>query len=143
MKKMKKLTTMTIVFMLIAVANIQAQTCPQGSHQIAFNPGTKVQVIACIQNEVSLGKQSVFWGVKNLTGDKLYVKFTKVVYTTCGKVLRDKGDTYVKPYGFVGGTTFSGEITFETQVWAEDCNAKGNRISKIAYEDLTTEVQKD
>lgn len=116
------------------------QRCPSGCTQFIFEPGQQVQVIACKQNEVSLGKQSVFWGVKNLTNKKLYVKFDKVVTTTCGKVLRSKGDTYLEPGEFKGGTTFSGEITFETQVWGEDCAAKGNRISRIAYENLTTKI---
>lgn len=132
---MKKLLFLGI---LVFSVSMFAQKCPSGCNQLVFDPGTHVQVIACKQIEVSLGKQSVFWGVKNLTNKKLYVDFTKVVTTVCGKVLRSKGNTYLNPGEFVGGTTFSGEITFETQVWAEDCDAKGNRISTIAYEGLTT-----
>ncbi|MEE1944038.1 hypothetical protein VRU48_02890 [Pedobacter sp. KR3-3] len=132
---MKK--TLFLLFVVVLSQLAKAQNCPQGTVQFAFTPAQNVQVVACKQTEVSLGKQSVFWGVKNLTNDKLYVKFVKVVTTTCGKVMRSNGDTYLKPGEFVGGTTFSGEITFETQVWKEDCNDPKNRIQSIAYEGLT------
>lgn len=126
-----------MVLSLLGMVTASAQNCPKGSIQYAFPAIQNVQVIACKQTEVSLGKQSVFWGVKNLTNDKLYVKFVKVVTTTCGKVMRANGDTYLKPGEFVGGATFSGEITFETQIWKEDCDDPKNRIQSIAYEGLT------
>ena len=112
------------------------QKCPDKSSSVSFLPANEVQIHACIQNQISLGKQSVFWGAKNLTDDRLYIKFTKVVYTTCGNVIRQRADTYLKPREFVGGGTFSGELTFETQVWKEDCSDAKNRISRVVYEDL-------
>lgn len=121
---------------LVLVVSGHGQTCPKGSHPVYFPAASQVQIIACIQDEVGIGKQSVFWGAKNLTQDKLQIKFTKVVYTKCGNVMRSPGDTYLDPGEFVGGTTFSGELTFETQVWKDDCNLSKNRIDRVSYEDL-------
>jgi hypothetical protein len=131
------LLTATVLFFVSLCNYVCAQNCPKGSHSVHFSSSnSQVQIIACIQDEVSLGKQSVFWGAKNLTNDKLYIKFVKVVTTTCGNVLRSDGDTYLDPGQFVGGTTFSGEITFETQVWGEDCADPKSRVRSVAYENL-------
>lgn len=133
------LKTLFIGPLLLFVSKSKAQSCPTGFHPVTFNvaTGAQVQVKACVQDQVNLGKQSVYWGVQNLTDDELQVKFVKVVYTTCGGVMRSNGNTYLKPGQFVGGATFSGELTFETQVWKEDCNQPKNRVSRIAYENLS------
>ncbi|QRY58989.1 tetratricopeptide repeat protein [Sphingobacterium siyangense] len=133
------LKTIFIGLLLLFVSKSKAQSCPTGFHPVTFNiaTGAQVQVKACVQDQVNLGKQSVYWGVQNLTDDELQVKFVKVVYTTCGGVMRSNGDTHLKPGQFIGGATFSGELTFETQVWKEDCNQPKNRVSRIAYENLS------
>lgn len=128
-----------VLYCSVIGQHLIAQTCPKGTHAVTFSPGRQVQIVACIQNEISLGKQSVFWGAKNLTNDKLYIQFYKVVRTTCGNVMKEKADTYLKPGEFVGGTTFFGELTFETQVWAENCSDRKNRIGGVSYEQLTVE----
>jgi len=135
---MKKTTVLLIViFLFIVHAVSHAQNCPQGSTQYEFAPVQGIQLTACRQNEVTLGKQSVLWGIKNLTTDTLYVKFTKTVTTTCGKVLKTDSDTYLKPGEFAGSLTFSGENSFEVQVSKEDCDDAKNRIRTVAYEGLT------
>lgn len=113
-----------------------AQVCPDKTTKVIFPAEGLVQITACVQQQVNLGKQSVFWGAKNLSNDKLHIKFTKVVTTTCGTIMRSNADTYLDPGKFVGGTTFFGEMTFETQVWAEDCKASKKRISSVRYENL-------
>lgn len=137
-KVMKVLILLTIVLLYVGHTT-NAQNCPKGSHSVNFSPSSQVQIFACVQDKISSGKQSVFWGAKNLTNDELNIKFVKVVTTTCGNVLKDNGDTHLKPGEFVGGTTFFGEITFETQVWSEDCSNTTNRIGSVSYEGLTIE----
>lgn len=127
----------TFLILLFLIGNTYGQNCPVGSSLISFTPLKEVQIIACIQDEVGIGKQSVFWGAKNLTKDRLQIRFIKVVYTKCGNIIRGDANTYLNPGEFIGGTTFSGEITFETQVWKEDCNVPKYRIQKVSYENLT------
>lgn len=114
-----------------------AQKCPKNSQLSTFNTNTGVTLYACVSKEVTLGSQSVLWGLRNNTGDELEVRFTKVVYTTCGNAVRGNAHIYLKPNQFKGGGTFFGDdIDLDTQVWKEDCSHFPSRISRIAYEQL-------
>lgn len=134
---MKKILFIFLLLFSVFPEVVFSQTCPVGFHTSNFKVQGNVQILACVEDQVGATGQKVFWGAKNLTNDKLQITFTKVVYTTCGNVLRAKADTELKPGEVVTGSTFSGEMTFETQVWKEDCADKKNRISRIGYEDLT------
>ncbi|MET0392679.1 MAG: hypothetical protein ABW019_06040, partial [Chitinophagaceae bacterium] len=125
---MKKL--FFLIFFLAALQGF-AQKCPDGFALQWFYPSTKVSLAACVEGKPGILGQQVFWGAKNLTHDKLYISFVKVIYTTCGKTLREKADTYLDPDEFKGSGSFSGEITFSHSVQAEDCGGTGNRISRV------------
>ena len=83
-----------------------------------------------------MGMQKVWWCSNNLTQDRLEVRFEKVVTTNCGKELRSPADTQMKPGESVCGSTFSGELTYETQIWNEHCNLSTNRVKAVRYENL-------
>ncbi len=124
-------------FCLIAAVQASAQKCPNNSQLFTWSTNSGVTMYACLAKEVSLGAQTVLYGVRNNTGDKLDVRFTKVVTTSCGKVLRNSASVDLKPGEFKGGGTFFGDdITLDTQVWKEDCNHFPNRISRVGYENL-------
>jgi len=115
---------------------VQSQTAPKGFSQSPFQPQSGVQLIAYIEQEPGLVGQRVWWAAKNLTNDKLEIKFVKVIHTTCGTTIRDDADTYLDPGKTVVGSTFSGELTFETQVTKDLCNNPKNRIRSVGYERL-------
>lgn len=131
--------TYLLVFaiLFLAFTKTNAQNCGSGFQLVTFPEENQIAISACIENEVGLGKQSVYWTAENLSNEKVEIKFVKVVYTTCGKTQRTNGSTILKPKQKVTGRTFSGEITFESQIWKEDCNASKDRIDRVEYEDLT------
>lgn len=112
-----------------------SQMAPDGFSASPFQPVRNVQLTAFVQQESYKALQKVWWSAKNLGSDNLAISFTKVVHTTCGTTLREKAETILKPGAIVTGSTFAGEMSFESQVWDDDCPEK-NRIKSVAYENL-------
>ncbi|MGX5818666.1 hypothetical protein ACWKWU_10745 [Chitinophaga lutea] len=118
-----------------------AQKCPNGQYRfVALSSKAPVAIYACIEKAPSLDVQLVLWGVRNLTADKLEVKFTQVVHLVCGNVLRESASVIIKGDAFMGGGAIQGDdISLSTQVWGEHCNRRDNRILNVAFENLTIE----
>jgi len=116
-----------------------SQMAPDGFSASPFQPVRNVQLTAFVQQESYKALQKVWWSAKNLGSDNLAISFTKVVHTTCGTTLREKAETLLKPGAIITGSTFSGEMSFESQVWDDNCPEK-NRIKSVAYENLVIKV---
>lgn len=136
MKKVIYLVLTTGTLLYCSLSN--AQKCPKESDLITFNNNnSSVTISACVAKKPSLGAQTVLWGVRNNTTDKLEVKFTKVITLVCGNTMRNEASVIIKPGAFMGGGTFFGDdITLDDQVWKEDCNRNENRIQRVGYENL-------
>lgn len=109
-----------------------------------------VQIYACIHgaHEEKIGEhQDVSWGVRNLTGDKLEIHFTKVYHFKNGMTIRRNIDfggfgITLKPYEFKsGGNFFGDDITLNDNFFKEDCACSGEakRVIKIGFEDFRVE----
>jgi hypothetical protein len=131
--------TYFITILVLSYFGGMAQNCPAGFHLNAFQPSDEVTLYTCTEIKPGLGVQRVFYGAANLTSDELNISFTKFVETTCGKVIKQRGETYLKPGAFVGSGSFYGELTFEVQVWEEDCNINTNRIRSAGFADFQFE----
>jgi hypothetical protein len=136
---MKKLIHLVFITGIILYSSAsKAQKCPKESNLVTFNDNnSSVSISACVAKKPSLGAQTVLWGVRNNTADKLDVRFTKVIYLVCGNTMRNQASVIIKPGAFMGGGTFFGDdITLDDQVWKENCNRNDNRISRVGYENL-------
>jgi hypothetical protein len=129
--------TALIVFLILEANIAFSQRCPDGCYSKVFYQN-QVTIYICVENKVNplLGIQHVYYGVKNNTSDELYIKFTKVITTTCGDILKESADTHLNPQEFVGSGAFSGEGTFDFQLWSKDCNRNDDRVNNATFEGL-------
>ncbi|MBX3254259.1 MAG: hypothetical protein KF862_08980 [Chitinophagaceae bacterium] len=88
-----------------------------------------------------LGGQRISFNVRNVSADKLEVKFTAVIELTCGNIIRREKSpgVVIKPGGLEQGhSAIDGEY-MEEWIEKEECNIKGNRVKSIKIENITVQ----
>ena len=139
MKRFIAAQQLLLAFLLCIYTSTTAQSIsgnPNEWEEMTFPAQQQIQIKVFMQKVPNWGVQKVWWCAHNLTNDVLDIKFDKVVVTKCGTTLQEPADTRIKGGEKVCGSTFSGELTFETQISNEDCNFKTNRVKSITYRNL-------
>lgn len=125
-----------LILLLISTSLLFSQDCDPGTYQVNFNSEEDITISACIDEKANLGRQTVYWQVKNNTDRNIYVSFNKVVKTTCGDILKAEISAYLSPLQLLNAKSFSGSNSFQSIVSVLDCEAGDQLIEEVNYEQL-------
>jgi len=109
-------------------------TCRADNDNLAYKEvdvlDSRICIGVCYDKEARLGSQSFRWGVRNKTGNKLEIKFTKQYILQCTKVVEKKVHIFVEPNELLKGENFSGDLDLQDAFFKEDCEGK-NKVSSF------------
>jgi len=116
------------------VEQVKCLTCRADNSNLVYKEvdvlDSRICIGVCYDREAQLGFQAFRWGVRNKTGDKLEIKFTKLYILECAKVVERKAHIFVKPNELLVGENFSGDLDLQDAFFKEDCEGK-NKVDSF------------
>jgi hypothetical protein len=118
---------------------VLSQSCQPGTYNVNFPEETAVSISACVDEKANFGSQSVYWQAKNKSDKEIFLKFTTVISTNCGDVIKSEASAYIGPFELLDAKTISGSNPFLSVISEMNCDGSEQLIKEVSYENLIVE----
>lgn len=124
----------------LTMTPVLSQSCQPGTYNVNFPEETAVSISACVDEKANFGNQSVYWQAKNKSDKEIFLKFTTVISTNCGNVIKSEASAYLGPFELLDAKSISGSNPFLSVISEMSCNGSNQLINQVSYEDLVIET---